>query len=95
MEEKLSGSIKSYLISIEKVWSTYSEDTYMQTVPVNGIKETGIAVVCIETSKDDLLANKELEIWNKITNITVNKGSITVYIKEKMPDISIKIRIKT
>lgn len=90
-----SSSGKSYLISIDKVWSAFSDGTYMQIVPVNGIKETDAAVVCIETSKDELLADKELEIWNRITSITVNNGSITVYITGRMPDISIKIRIKT
>ena len=95
MKNKLTGSNKSYLITIDKVWSAYSEDTYMQIVPVNGIKETDIAAVCIETSKDEFLADKELEIWNRITRIVINSGSITVYIKEKMPDISIKIIIKT
>ncbi len=95
MKNKLNGSNKSYLVSVDKVWSAYSEDTYMQIVPVNGIKETDTAVVCIETSKDEFLADKELEIWNRITRIVVNNGSITVYIKGKMPDISIKIRIKT
>ena len=95
MKNKLNGSNKSYLITIDKVWSAYSEDTYMQIVPVNGIKETDIAAVCIETSKDEFLADKELEIWNRITRIVINSGSITVYIKEKMPDISIKIIIKT
>lgn len=95
MKNKLNGSNKSYLITIDKVWSAHDDSTYMQIVPVNGIKETDIAVVCIETSKDEFLADKELEIWNRITRIVVNSGSITVYIKGKMPDISIKIRIKT
>lgn len=39
MKIKLNSSNKSYLISIDKAWSTYSGDTYMQIVPVNGIKE--------------------------------------------------------
>ncbi len=89
-----SSSGKSYLISIDKVWSANDDGVYMQIVPVNGIKETDIATVFLETSQDELLADKELEIWNRITSITVNSGSITVYIKGKMPDISIKIRIK-
>lgn len=95
MKNKLSDSNKSYLVSIDRVWSAYAEDIYMQIIPVNGIKETDTAIVFVETSGDENLADRELEIWNRIKNITVNNGSITVYVKGKIPGISIKIRIKT
>lgn len=95
MQDKLVSVNKSYLISIDKVWSNFSENTYMQVIPVNGIKEKDIAMVCIELSNDETLADKELEVWNRVTRIVINNGSITIYIKGKVPDVSIKIRIKT
>ncbi len=95
MQDKLVSLNKSYLISIDKVWSNLSEDTYMQVIPVNGINGKDIAMVCIELSKDENLADKELEVWNTISKIIVNDGSITVYSKGKVPEVPIKIRIKT
>ncbi|KAK8834358.1 hypothetical protein M9Y10_031322 [Tritrichomonas musculus] len=95
MQDKLISVNKNYLISVDKVWSNFSENMYMQVIPVNGIKEKDIAMVCIELSDDEALADKELQVWNRVTRIIINNGSITAYIKGKMPDVSIKIRIKT
>lgn len=95
IQDNLVGLNKIYLITIDKVWSNFSENTYMQVIPVNGIKEKDIAMVCIELSDDETLADKELQVWNRITKIVINNGSITAYIKGKVPDVSIKIRIKT
>ena len=52
MQDKLINVNKSYLISVDKVWSNFSENIYMQVIPVNGIKEKDIAMVCIELSDD-------------------------------------------
>lgn len=95
MQDKLINVNKSYLISVDKVWSNFSENIYMQVIPVNGIKEKDIAMVCIELSDDKVLADKELAVWNRITKVMINNGSITAYIEGNVPDVSIKIRIKT
>ena len=95
MRDKLTGLNKNYLINIEKSWSISSENTYMQTIPVNGVNETDTAVISLEISADEDLADKEFQVFNRIRNIKINNGSITVYIKGNIPDVPIKIRIRT
>ncbi len=51
----------------------------MQVISVNGIKEKDIAMVCIELSDDKVLADKELAVWNRLTKVVINNGSITAY----------------
>ena len=94
LKEKLVSLGKTYLISIEKTWNKFSDNTYTQIIPVNGIKEKDIAVVNIELSNDKNLAEKELESWDKISKIIINDGNLTVYCKNGIPEVSINIRIK-
>lgn len=95
LKEKLININKTYLISIDKVWNRIFDNTYTQIIPVNGIKEKDIAIVNVELSDDPNLADSELKAWYKISNIFINDGSITIYCKNGIPDIDLKIRIKT
>ena len=95
LREKLLNVNKTYLISIEKIWNKISDNTYTQIIPVTGIKEKDVAIVNVELSDDLNIADLELKAWSKISSISINNGSITVYCKNGIPDIDLKIRIKT
>jgi len=94
LKEKLNNINKVYLISIEKSWNKISDDVYTQSIPVNGIKKDEIAIVNVELSDDPILADKELEAWNKISRIVINDGSIVIYCFNGTPSVEIKIKIK-
>ena len=95
LREKLINVNKTYLISIEKIWNKISDNTYTQIIPVTGIKEKDVAIVNVELSDDLNIADLELKAWSKISSISINNGSITVYCKNGTPDIDLKIKIKT
>ena len=95
LREKLINVNKTYLIRIEKIWNKISYNTYTQIIPVTGIKEKDVAIVNVELSDDLNLADLELKAWSKISSISINNGSITVYCKNGIPDTDLKIRIKT
>ena len=95
LREKLINVNKTYLIRIEKIWNKISDNTYTQIIPVTGIKEKDVAIVNVELSDDLNLADAELKAWSKISSISINNGNITVYCKNEIPDIDLKIRIKT
>ena len=95
LRKKLINVNKTYLISIEKIWNKISDNTYTQIIPVTGIKEKDVAIVNVELSDDLNIADLELKAWSKISSISINNGSITVYCKNGIPDIDLKIRIKT
>ena len=95
LREKLLNVNKTYLISIEKIWNKISDNTYTQIIPVTGIKEKDVAIVNVELSDDLNIADLELKAWSKISSISINNGSITVYCKNGTPDIDLKIKIKT
>lgn len=94
LKEKLSNINKVYLIRIEKAWNKISDDVYTQSIPVNGIKKDEIAIVNVELSEDSILADKELEAWNKISKIVINDGNIVIYCLNGIPSVEIKIKIK-
>ena len=95
LREKLINVNKTYLISIEKIWNKISDNTYTQIISVTGIKEKDVAIVNVELSDDLNIADLELKAWSKISSISINNGSITVYCKNGTPDIDLKIKIKT
>lgn len=90
--EKLN-TIFEFSLSLDR-WELFNENTYLQTVYIEKIRSTDIAVAEISLSSDETLCQREMEYWSNVSKIELCDGYIKTYLQGKIPDITLNIRIK-
>ncbi len=75
-------------------WELFNDNIYTQIAYLEAIRANDTAIAEMSFSEDEILCQKELEYWSNIFKIEIFDGYIKTYLIEKIPDISLNIRIK-
>ncbi len=75
-------------------WQNVGEKSYTQTVAVEKLKSTDTVIADVSLSSDEVVAAKELQIWENVTRIEIFNGSAKVHYHGEIPDITLKLKLK-
>lgn len=94
-KEKLDklNTIFEFSLSPDR-WELFNDNIYTQIAYLEAIRANDTAVAEMSFSEDEILCQKELEYWSSIFKIELCDCYIKTYVTEKIPDISLNIRIK-
>ena len=82
-----------YTATLGTSWTTYSSDSYKQTVTVSGIKYTDKPVIGVVQTTSVVTNRTLLENWALVSRITTANNSITAYCYGDKPTVSLPIQI--